>query len=261
VRLALLADVHANLEALEAVLVDVERWKADAILCAGDLVGYGPDPEPCLARLRDRGALCVAGNHDLMVLGALGFERCRHAGIRAALWTRGRLSETARAFLASLPVARRIGELVMCHGDLDDPERYLASARRADEALATLAQREPGARLLVVGHTHHQALHRTGAPWQAPAVGVPLRVGGWSRVLVNPGAVGQSRDRAPLARYARYHVTARTIEFREVAYAHAATVAKLARAGLVARVCMPPQEGLAARIDGLRTRWARLRAR
>jgi diadenosine tetraphosphatase ApaH/serine/threonine PP2A family protein phosphatase len=259
-RLALLADVHANLEALEAVLADVDGWGADALVCAGDLVGYGPDPEGCIERLRRRGALCIAGNHEAMVLGTLGFERCAHVGIRAALWTRRRLSDGARAFLASLPATLRVGDVVVCHGSLDDPEHYLASQERADAALAALARREPDARVLVAGHTHHQALHRAGLPWRPPARATRLQLGATSRWLVNPGSVGQSRDRSPLARYARCDTTAREVEFRELAYAHDVTLAKLARAGLVARVCLPPKAGIAARIDGLRTRWARLRA-
>ncbi len=259
-RLALLSDVHANLEALDAVLAHAEGWGADAVVCAGDLVGYGPDPEACIERVRSRGALCVAGNHDAMVLGNLGFERCNSVGIRAALWTRRMLSSGARAFLASLPATRRIGDVVICHGSLDDVEEYLASPPHADAALAALAEREPGAGVLVAGHTHHQAVYRTGVPWQPPPRGTRIPLAATWRWLVNPGSVGQSRDRSPLARYARYDTTTRQLEFHEVRYAHDVTLAKLRRAGLVASVCLPPKTGLAARIDGLRTRWARLRA-
>jgi diadenosine tetraphosphatase ApaH/serine/threonine PP2A family protein phosphatase len=259
-RLALLSDVHANLEALDAVLGDVDAWGADALACAGDLVGYGPDPEACVARLRGRGALCIAGNHEAMVLGTLGFERCTSAGIRAALWTRRTLSDGARAFLSSLPATRRIGDVVLCHGSLDDPEEYLASPLHADAALAALAGRVPEAGVLVAGHTHHQVLHRAGEPWHAPPRGTAIRVEATWRWLVNPGSVGQSRDRSPLARYARYDTTARHLEFREVEYRYDVTIAKLRRAGLFASVCLPAKKGLAARIEGLRTRWARLRA-
>jgi predicted phosphodiesterase len=260
-RLALLSDVHANLEALDAVLAHVDGWGADALVCAGDLVGYGPDPEACIERLRSRRALCIAGNHEAMVLGNLGFERCTAIGIRAALWTRRTLSDEARAFLASLPRTRRVGDIVMCHGSLDDPEEYLASPLHADAALAALAEREPGAGVLIAGHTHHAMLYRTGVAWQPPTPGTRIRLGASWRWLVNPGSVGQSRDRSPLARYARYDTTTRDLEFREVEYAHDVTLVKLRRAGLVASVCLPPKKGIAARVDGLRTRWARLRAR
>jgi predicted phosphodiesterase len=259
-RLALLADVHGNLEALDAVLAEVDRWGADALVCAGDPVGYGPDPETCIERLRGRGALCIGGNHEAMVLGTLGFDRCNHVGIRAALWTRRRLSDGARAFLAALPALLRLEDVVICHGDLDDPERYLASPQRADAALAALAEREPDARVLVAGHTHHQVLYRSGVAWRRPPGDAAVRLAPASRWLVNPGAVGQSRDPSPLARYARYDTTGRAVKFRELPYAHDRTITKLARAGLAAQVCLLPKAGLAARVDGLRTRWARLRA-
>jgi diadenosine tetraphosphatase ApaH/serine/threonine PP2A family protein phosphatase len=259
-RLALLSDVHANVEALDAVLADVDAWRADALLCAGDLVGYGPDPEACIERLRSRRALCIAGNHEAMALGNLGFERCNSVGIRAALWTRRTLSPGARAFLASLPATRRIDDVVMCHGSLGDVEEYLASPPRADAALAALEEREPGAGVLVAGHTHHQVLYRTGVPWHPPPPGTRIPLASTWRWLVNPGAVGQSRDRSPLARYARFDTATRQLEFREIGYAHDVTLVKLRRAGLVASVCSPPKKGLAAGLDRLRTRWARLRA-
>jgi putative phosphoesterase len=259
-RLALISDVHANLEALDAVLAHVAAWGADAIACAGDLVGYGPDPDACLERLRERGALCIAGNHDGMVLGRLGLERCVSAGVRAALWTRRTLSAGGRAWLASLPATRRIGDVVLCHGSLDDVRQYVATPRAADATLEALARREPDATVLVAGHTHHQVLYHPGAPWLPPPPGVRLPLAAARRWLVNPGSVGQSRDRAPLARYARYDTAARELEFHELGYAHAVTVAKLRRAGLHASVCLPPKSGLAARLDGLRTRWERLRA-
>src|SRR5262245_15200964 len=103
-RLALLADVHANLEALTAVLADLDRRAPDAaVVCAGDLVGYGPDPDACIERLHDRRACCVFGNHEEMVLGRRDFSRCVRAGIVAAMWTRAHLGDAARRFLSVLP--------------------------------------------------------------------------------------------------------------------------------------------------------------
>lgn len=260
-RLALLSDVHSNLEALEAVLADVDRWGADALVCAGDLVGYGPDPVACLERLRGRGALCIAGNHEGMVLGRLGLEGSPRAARRAALWTRRTLPDGARAFLAALPATLRLGPAVVCHGTLGDPEHYLATRERAEAALELLAARAPDAQVLVAGHTHHPALHRPGQPWRPPPRGARLPLDAGARWLVNPGSVGQSRDPAPLARYARLETAPLAVEFRELEYAHEVTVAKLARAGLDPHVSLPPRAGLAARLEGLRARLSRGRAR
>src|SRR5215207_9533897 len=128
VRLALISDVHGNLEALESVIADIDERSPDAkLVCAGDVVGYGPDPEACIARLRSIGAPCVMGNHEEMVLGRRDFSRCAHAGITAALWTRQNLSPGARAFLDSLPPWLEVTTgVVVCHGTLDDADTYLS---------------------------------------------------------------------------------------------------------------------------------------
>ncbi|MBI5548815.1 MAG: metallophosphoesterase family protein [Deltaproteobacteria bacterium] len=260
-RWALLSDVHGNLEALEAVLADIDAWSGEGVLCAGDIVGYGPDPESCIALLRERGTLAVAGNHEGMVLGRLGFERCVHAGIRAALWTRDTLSPPARRYLADLPPRREIPlDLVVTHGSLGDWQRYLSSAQAADQAIEQLEREHPQAQILVCGHTHAARLYRKGLVWRAPPLDLPLELGADGRWLINPGSVGQSRDERPRARYARYDSTARVVVFRELSYRSDVTLSKLGAAGLVARVHAKPMGFLAARWERLRDRWARWRA-
>jgi diadenosine tetraphosphatase ApaH/serine/threonine PP2A family protein phosphatase len=256
-RWALLADVHGNLEALEAVLAHLRGWPGAQLVSAGDLVGYGADPEACIELVRARDAVCVAGNHEAMVLGELGFDRCVHAGIRAALWTRRALSADARAWLAGLPRTREApGGLMVCHGCLEDPEFYVSTPAHAESALARLAREHRGARVLVCGHTHRPMLHVAGAPRPVP-VGVALAVPRGARCLVNPGAVGQSRDGRPLARYARYDDDLGTVTFFELAYDDQRTCEKLRRAGLVARVAFRPPRGMRRHLERLRNRWAR----
>src|SRR5690606_24097809 len=127
-RWALLADIHSNLEALDAVLAHIERRGGARLAVAGDLVGYGPDPSAVIDRLRQHNALCVAGNHEGMVIGRLGFDKCIHRGIRAALWTRDVINELEMRWLAALPVSRSLPpDIVLTHGDLDDVERYVTS--------------------------------------------------------------------------------------------------------------------------------------
>lgn len=255
-RYAFLADVHANLEALRAVLTDLEGWPGTTLVVAGDLVGYGPDPDACVALLAARDARCVAGNHEGMVLGRLDFSRCVPAGIRAARWTAQVITPATRELLASLPPRLELcADVVVSHGDLDDPERYVASPARADATLADLTRRFPLARVLVVGHTHHRRLHQAGAPWIAPPADRELRLGATGPWLLNPGAVGQSRDGRPLARYARYDASMGTVVFRELAYDWRRTEEKMAASGLVPRVALTPRSGLAARWDALRSRW------
>ncbi len=261
-RYAFLADVHSNLEALAAVLAHLGGWPGARLVCAGDLVGYGPDPDACIALLASREAVCVAGNHEGMVLGRIGFDRCVHAGIRAALWTRGVLTPASRDYLAGLPARLDLLEgVVVTHAMLGDPERYVASAARADRLLDEVLRTAPGARLVVTGHTHHARLYRRGGRWETPPFDVDLPLAPDEPFVLNPGSVGQSRDGRPLARFAVYDSGRGVVRFFELPYDHRRTEAKLRRAGLVPRVSYVPPTGLARRVDGWRTRWARHRAR
>ena len=258
-KLALVSDLHANLEALDAVLRDIDRASPGAkLVCAGDIVGYGPDPEACIARLQEREALCVMGNHEEMVLGRRDFSRCVYAGIVAAIWTRRRLGAAARAYLEALPAYRRItASVVVCHGDLASADTYVSTRERAEEAMAQLRARRPSAEVLVCGHTHHAALftseggfqlaHGPGE-WELPSSG---------RCLINPGAVGQSRGTAPLASYALLDLERRRVSFREVTYDYRSTLRKLRAAKLVAQVVLQPPQGVWRRVEKYKVRWAR----
>jgi predicted phosphodiesterase len=260
--LALLADVHGNLEALDAVLEDIDRRAPGAhLVCAGDVVGYGPDPEACLDRLLARRATIVRGNHEEMVLGLRDDRHCVAAGILAVAWTRERLSPAARRALRALPaVAETEGAVVVCHGDLDDAGVYVSDFPRARSALARLQAARPQARILVCGHTHEAvALGRHGA-LGAAAPGATLEFEDAERALVNPGAVGQTRDGTVGARYALLDPTADRprVSFVAVPYDSATTVAKLRAAGLVARVALDPPRGARRHVERVKTHAARL---
>lgn len=260
-KVALLADVHANAEALERVLEDADAWGADVVAVAGDVVGYGADPDACVRVLRARGAFCVAGNHEDMVLGRAGFDRCVHAGIRAALFTREALSPESRAWLAALPSWRALpGGLVVCHGAPDDPSRYVTSTGDAARALAALDALPAGkdARLLGCGHTHRPVLHGARAAFDPPPVDEELRLPPTARALVNPGSVGQARDGQARARYARVDLGAGLVVFRALPYDHEAATKKMRRAGLVPRVVV---DVVPTRLERWRTKLARRLAR
>ncbi len=257
-RWAILADVHANLEALESVLAHVERRGGARVAVAGDLVGYGADPSAVIDRLRQRSAACVAGNHEGMIVGRLGFDQCIHRGIRAALWTRHALSELELRWLAALPASRTLPpDLVLCHGDLDDVERYVSSAQRAEHALDRLRRRHPAASMLICGHTHRPVLYAEGGVWASPPVGIPIRVPRSRRCLLNPGSVGQSRDEKLVARYAMFDVARGEVTFHEVAYEHKKASEKMKRAGLDPELARRHEGRIKQRLDVVRTRVAR----
>lgn len=239
-RVALLADVHANLHALRAVLDDVAPMEPDAIVVAGDLVGYGPAPNACLEALVEAGADSVAGNHDLGALGQIAPARFSSLAQHAAEVTVTELGRDSLDHLAALPRRRRIGSIHVAHGSLDDPEEYVTRRRRARELLADVAAEDPACSVLVLGHTHRA--------WV-----VPSRTG---PALVNPGSVGQSRCREvePRARYAVVDTASAEVRLRTVRYDVRGASEDLARLGLPSR-CLhaPPARTRPVRAAGYRT--------
>lgn len=258
-RIAVLADVHGNHDALARVLADVDDWRPDAVVVAGDIVGYGAEPNACIRALRARGAACVAGNHEAMVLGASSFDRCTHAGIRAALWTRDVLGDDERAWLAALPPTRAVaGDVLVCHGSPRDACAYVTTLVAAGRALADGAP----ARVVVCGHTHQPCALVDGRLLRPDVDGVEARFARQGRLLLNPGSVGHARDGRASARYARLDVAQGVVEFRALPYDRAVPEDKMRRAGLVAETVLPPaRHPFDRRVEAWRTRAARRLAR
>jgi diadenosine tetraphosphatase ApaH/serine/threonine PP2A family protein phosphatase len=206
--LGVIADVHANLAALEVALDALSG--AGALVCAGDLVGYGPQPNECVAALRKAGAACVAGNHDLVALGRDPLERCGALARTTLSWTREQLDEAARSFLAALPDRLDLGDVVVTHGAPGDPWHYVRTPEDAARRLAAV----PEARVLVVGHTHHaMAVDEDGAR-AAPR---ELALGD-ERWLLNPGSVGQPRDSDPRGAWLELDTDEWKATYHRVAY-------------------------------------------
>jgi predicted phosphodiesterase len=198
VRYGVLSDVHGNLFALRAAVDRLRRAGVDGWLCAGDVVGYGPQPNECVDLLAELGARCVAGNHELLVLDRLPADRAGRLARETTPWTRSALREDTRAWLAALPLTVRVPGLTMAHGSLDDPQRYVTQPARAAEEL-----RQAGTRLLVLGHTHRPWLFHAAEGTLPLAPGAVTALPPTGRLLVNPGSVGQSRQREwrPRARF------------------------------------------------------------
>lgn len=230
-RIGLVGDVHANLSALRTAVARLRTEGVDAWVCAGDLVGYGPHPNECVETIAELGPTCVAGNHELMVLGELTDARAGWSARRSIGWTRTVLRADVRSYLAALPRTADIAGTLVAHGSPDDPEEYVRTDGRAAELLGSLS----GGRLLVLGHTHRPWLYGAGAGRLFPAGGpaapgsADLRLAADARYLVNPGAVGQSRERerSPLARFALLDVERGQVRFFAEPYDAAATRAAL----------------------------------
>ena len=230
VRYAILSDIHSNLTALEAVLADLEKLgRVDEIWCLGDSVGYGPDPHECLEIVLSRCSLCVAGNHDLVVIGKLDTSVFNQDAARAASWTRCQLNKEETGFLTGLPLIVEKGDFTLAHGSPRSPIwEYITSGKEAEENLAHLKTS-----FCLTGHTHVAQYFqcRESCNSVRPEAGASLKLED-SRYFINPGGVGQPRDGDPRAAYAVYDSDTATIVFRRVSYDIAAVQTRMQKAGL-----------------------------
>lgn len=224
----ILSDLHGNLEALEAVLADAEGLY-DRILCLGDLVGYGADPNAIVDWTRKNAAVIVRGNHDKAGAGLDDMETFGPLAKASGLWTRTVLTLESRAYLERLPRGPLPYEGIdLVHGSPADEDEYLISPEDALPVRAYL-----GAQVTFFGHTHVQGgflLAQRAARRILPA-GV-LELEPQHFYLINPGSVGQPRDGDPRAAYALYSLEDRTVEYRRAAYDIDRAATKIRAAGL-----------------------------
>ena len=233
-RIAILADIHSNLDALDAILRHAEALgPIGRVWCLGDTVGYAAEPSACIARLRQYDHIAVAGNHDLAALERMGVDEFNPAAAAAALWTRGQLSAEERAYLESLPLVITEGDFTLVHGSLRWPElEYLLSSEAAAEQFRR--QETP---FSLVGHSHIPFVAvevPSGSPLLAPLSDGDVVELEDRRLIVNPGGVGQPRDGDPRASYAIHDTEARTIALHRVEYDIASAQGKIRKAGLPA---------------------------
>lgn len=235
-RYAVLSDIHANLPALQAALASLRHEQVTGYLCLGDTVGYGPQPNECVELVASLNPVCVAGNHDLIAAGLLDDGRSGSLARESLQWTRKALGAESRRFLEALPRRTQApGRLVLAHGSLDDVEEYVETPERARMLLDDLANRYHDARTLLLGHTHQPwAFARDAGTVMRRATGT-ISMAADSRFLLNPGSVGQSRDRLVGARFMVLDVDESTATFHSVPFDERECAAALRRAGLPAR--------------------------
>ena len=226
---AILSDVHGNLEALRAVLDDADS-RADGVLCLGDTVGYGADPEACVDLLAGRARGIVAGNHEYGVADRLDLSWFNRWARAAAEWTRERLDDDHRAWLAALPLSLEFGDATLVHASPAQPDEweYIVTPEDGWAAFADFVTR-----WCFVGHSHVPGVWSLGSsgPDHEPRPDVIVSERG-RRYIVNVGSVGQPRDRDPRAAYALWDIEAGRVEIRRVAYDVEAARRKIEAAGL-----------------------------
>jgi diadenosine tetraphosphatase ApaH/serine/threonine PP2A family protein phosphatase len=229
-RYAILADIHSNLAAFEAVLGDADgRGGFDKIWCLGDVVGYGPDPHECIERLRQFKPVCIAGNHDWAAIGKMDTSEFNPVAALAAHWTAEQLTAEDKDYLLDLPLTLHENGFTLAHGSPREPIwEYLLSTDVAQENFASFETA-----YCLVGHSHvplifelanDKAIYRE---FKETTLKLKDR-----RMIINPGGVGQPRDGDPRASYAIYDAEAQAIYHYRVDYDIEATQKKMAERGL-----------------------------
>jgi diadenosine tetraphosphatase ApaH/serine/threonine PP2A family protein phosphatase len=214
-RYAILSDVHGNIESLQRAIALTDD--ADHLLCLGDIVGYGPNPNECIELLRTRVKSAVLGNHDLAALENFGVEYFNDAARAAIAWTQSVLTEESRAWLNALPYELRYPEFLMVHGAPVDYFEYILDKRTAAKAFALT-----DSPLIFIGHTHiaeywvqepdgsigHRHMQHGGE----------LKFEEGRRYIVDVGSIGQPRDLNPEASFVFYEPETRTVEWVRYPY-------------------------------------------
>jgi len=229
VRLAIVSDIHGNLEALDAVLEDLERRRPDRTLCLGDFVGYGASPNECIERLRPRIAGAVIGNHDCAAVGRLRLTYFNSDAAEAARWTDQRLTPDHRDYLLALPYRIREGGALLVHASPTEPEgwHYVLSPADADEEMEAYEES-----VCFIGHSHYAGAFERSERGVRYTRDPELLLAPGRRYLVNVGSVGQPRDGDPRAAYVLWDTARGTLHHVRVEYDVAEAGRRIVEAGL-----------------------------
>ncbi len=229
-RYGLISDIHGNLEALNAVLSEIDKLQIDTILCLGDVVGYGPNPNECASIVKERAAVCLIGNHDEAALGRVDLEFFNYIAREAIEWTMKQLNAESVDYLTPLPYTHEFENNLLVHASPDEPRRwnYIISLEDAEQSFAAFEQQ-----LCFIGHSH--------TPWviDLPPEGrmqvrqdYPLTFREPHRYLINVGSVGQPRDRNPAAAFGILDTKKNEYVLKRTTYDVAKTQKKIRAQGL-----------------------------
>ncbi|MBA7697734.1 hypothetical protein ES703_106402 [subsurface metagenome] len=243
-RCAIIADIHANLAAFKAVLDHIERrGGVEEIWCLGDVVGYGPDPRQCIELLRQYKHVCVAGNHDWAAIGKAVTSEFNPDAAVACRWTAQQLSPDDVKYLESLPVVIQKEDFTLVHGSPREPIwEYLISVSSAKENFAYFQSQ-----FCLVGHSHVPMVFKydeTGTCSFGQFVPNIKLVLGKSRLIINPGGVGQPRDGDPRASYAIYDNETGVVRLYRVPYDIGITQTRMVKSNLPIRLVARLSQGV-----------------
>jgi len=233
-RCAIVSDIHANLDALAAVLEAM--GEVDALYCPGDIVGYGAEPNECCGIIRERATLSVIGNHDAAAVGLMDSSWFNPHARAAVKWTAGILTPENRRYLRELPPTASTDMFLVFHGELEDPMSFEYITDSSDARLLAFPHMG-GHSLAFFGHTHIAEYYfskegTSGAYQVSMFAGGVIELKAGFRYIVNCGSVGQPRDGNPKASFGIYDSEAGTVEILRVPYDIAAAKRKIRGAGL-----------------------------
>ena len=229
---AVIADIHANLEAFRVVLEDAKRQNCTHYVCLGDVVGYNANPKECLDIIRDMGMPCVKGNHDEYCSSDTNLEGFNPHAAEAIHWTRQQLTEEDRQWLKELKYIRLVASFQVVHATLDGPQRWGYVFDRLAAAASFTYQNTA---VCFFGHTHVPvAFIRDSVVRGGTYSKFKIETG--RKYFINVGSVGQPRDSNPKAAYALYDMDESSVELRRLDYDITAAQSKIMAAGLPPRL-------------------------
>jgi predicted phosphodiesterase len=229
---AVIADIHANLDAFEVVLDDARNQKCTHYCCVGDVVGYGANPKECLEIVRRMGMPCVKGNHDEYCSSEEDLEGFNPHAAEAVQWTRKQLSDDDRKWLRDLKYVRLVASFSMVHATLDQPERW---GYVFDKLMAAASFTYQNTSVCFFGHTHVPVAFIRDSVVRGGTYS-KFRVEPGRKYFVNVGSVGQPRDNNPKSAYVIYDLNEGSIELRRLDYDIAKAQKKILEAGLPPRL-------------------------
>jgi diadenosine tetraphosphatase ApaH/serine/threonine PP2A family protein phosphatase len=227
-RFAIFSDIHANLEALDAVMDDAEKNKCTHFVCLGDVVGYNANPHECVTRIREMDCPIVKGNHDEQASQEESSRDFNEMAEAAIQWTRDHLDEAGKEWLRELRLQRQVRDFTIVHATLDTPEQWGYVFNNLDAAASFTYQHTT---VCFFGHTHVPIAFIRDEGVQRQRID-KLRIDPGKKYFINVGSVGQPRDADWRAAYCIYHIESAVVEQRRVKYDVAIAQKKIIDAGL-----------------------------
>ena len=229
---AIIADIHANLEAFQVVLDDAQKQKVTHYACLGDVVGYNANPKECLEVVRKMNIPCVKGNHDEYCSTEDALEGFNPAAAEAVYWTREQLDDEERQWLRELKYSRMVANFTLVHATLDAPERW---GYVFDKLAAAASFPYQNTQVCFFGHTHVPVAFMRDTVVRGGTYS-KFKIDTAKKYFINVGAIGQPRDNNPKAAYVVYDMDESTIELRRLEYDIPTAQKKILAAGLPQRL-------------------------